>query len=101
MSNFVRVANTDALKPGECRVITAKGKTLALYNVNNQYFATENSCSHRAGPLGDGILDGDIVTCPWHGWQFDVTTGKREADDQVRLKTFDVMVTSRHVLVKL
>ena len=52
------------------------GKTLAIANVEGKFLAIDNTCLHRGGPLGQGELKGKIVTCPWHGWQYDVTTGK-------------------------
>src|SRR2546427_7356751 len=47
----------------------------SLFNVDGTYYAINNSCAHRGGPLGEGELDGRVVTCPWHAWRWDVTTG--------------------------
>jgi len=61
--------------PGDCRTIEVDGTMVAVFNVNGQFYAMDGSCPHAGGPLGDGFLNGNLVTCPWHGWQFDVTTG--------------------------
>jgi nitrite reductase (NADH) small subunit len=73
---FLRAAKTSDLPPGAIHVIQVEGKALALANVGGKFFAINNTCLHRGGPLGEGSLEDKIVTCPWHGWQYDVTTGK-------------------------
>jgi nitrite reductase/ring-hydroxylating ferredoxin subunit len=52
------------------------GKSIALFNVDGVFYAIDNTCTHRGGPLSEGVLDGKEVTCPWHGAVFDVTTGQ-------------------------
>ena len=76
MPIFVKVASTFDLKPGSAMTVTANGTEIALYNVAGKIYATNNTCLHQGGPLGEGQLEGNVVTCPWHGWQFNVTTGK-------------------------
>ncbi len=49
---------------------------MALANVAGKFYAINDVCVHRGGPLGEGELEANVVTCPWHGWQYDVTTGK-------------------------
>jgi nitrite reductase/ring-hydroxylating ferredoxin subunit len=73
---FTTVAKTSELKPGEGKIAEAGGKTLAVFNVDGGFHCIDNTCCHRGGPLGDGELDGTTVTCPWHGWRYDVTSGK-------------------------
>src|SRR5206468_1919757 len=65
----VRVAAVGDVASGEGRVVEVEGKTLALFNVDGTYYAIDNSCAHRGGPLGEGELDGCVVTCPWHAWR--------------------------------
>lgn len=98
---FVSIANTDELRPGECKVVAANGLPLALYNIAGEFFVTNNECPHRRGPLGDGQLDGPIIICPWHGWAFDVTTGVSIDTQTCVLKTFAVRVQDGKVQVKL
>jgi nitrite reductase (NADH) small subunit len=73
---FVRTIKVDELPPGTVRELYIEGKAVAVANVAGKIFAINNTCLHRGGPLGQGLLEGKVVTCPWHGWQFDVTTGK-------------------------
>lgn len=60
---------------GEGRTVEVDGTVVAVFNVDGRYYALDGVCPHAGGPLGDGFLTGTVVTCPWHGWQFDVTTG--------------------------
>lgn len=101
MAEFVTVANKDELKSGECKVVVLKNRTLALYNVDDNYYATDNTCMHKGGPLGDGELDGIIITCPWHGWQYDVTTGENTWDSNTKVETFEVQIRADEVQIKI
>ena len=76
MNERIKVAQTDQLAPGRSKLIKAKGREIALFNVAGSFYAIANSCPHSTGPLVEGRLYGNIVTCPWHGSQFDVTTGQ-------------------------
>jgi 3-phenylpropionate/trans-cinnamate dioxygenase ferredoxin component len=72
---FVRVARSDEIRPGEKRVIEVDGELVLVVNLDGQFYAVEDVCTHDGGPLGEGVLqDGDIV-CPRHGAHFDVRTG--------------------------
>jgi nitrite reductase/ring-hydroxylating ferredoxin subunit len=65
------------LPSGACaRFELPDGDELAIYNVDGEYYATENFCPHKGAPLSEGILCGPVVECGWHGWQFDVRTGR-------------------------
>jgi nitrite reductase/ring-hydroxylating ferredoxin subunit len=70
------VAKTGDLKPGEGKIAEVDGRSLAVFNVDGKFHCIENTCCHKGGPLGEGDLDGTTVTCPWHGWRYDVTTGR-------------------------
>jgi nitrite reductase/ring-hydroxylating ferredoxin subunit len=97
--DFVRVASVVDVPPGAGKVVHAGGKALALFNVDGTFYALDNTCLHRGGPVGEGDLDGVVVTCPWHGFQYDVTTGKNVFDPEVGLQTFPVRVAGDDVLV--
>lgn len=65
------------LRPGRCSAVALPdGNELAVYNVDGEFFATENSCPHHGAPLADGRLCGHLIECGWHGWQFDVRNGR-------------------------
>jgi nitrite reductase/ring-hydroxylating ferredoxin subunit len=76
MADFVKVANTNEIEPGQVRLVDVKGKEIALFNVDGEFFALDNTCTHHGGPLAEGELAGHEVTCPWHGATFDVRTGE-------------------------
>ena len=73
---FLRAARKDEIPAGSIREFQVDGHTLAIANVGGKFYAIDNTCLHRGGPLGQGDLNGTAVTCPWHGWQYDVTSGK-------------------------
>ena len=61
------------IEPGQARLVDVKGKEIALFNVDGEFFALDNTCTHRGGPLAEGEVAGHKVTCPWHGATFDPT----------------------------
>ncbi len=101
MGKRVKVAETSDLNSGEGKVVEVDGKTLALFNVGGTYYATDNTCLHRGGPLGEGELDEKIVTCPWHGWRYDVTTGVNTNNPAVKVSSFPVTVEGTTVFVEI
>jgi nitrite reductase/ring-hydroxylating ferredoxin subunit len=76
MPEFVKVATTDQVSPGQAKLVEVNGTEIALFNIDGAFHAIDNNCTHVGGPLCEGELDGGEVTCPWHGAVFDVTTGK-------------------------
>jgi len=98
----VRVGGVNDLKPGECKTVEANGTAIALYNVAGTYFATNNTCAHRGGPLGEGTLEGETVTCPWHGFQFNVASGQCSAPNPaLKVAAYPVSVRGSDVFVEL
>jgi nitrite reductase (NADH) small subunit len=85
---FVRAARTDEIPAGTIREFQVDGLTVAIANIGNKFYAINNTCLHRGGPLGQGQLQGVAVTCPWHGWQYDVTTGKLTMNPTIGVKTY-------------
>jgi|ERR671919_1745654 nitrite reductase (NADH) small subunit/3-phenylpropionate/trans-cinnamate dioxygenase ferredoxin subunit len=75
MAAFVKVAKTDEVALSQGKMVEVSGKKIALFNVAGSFYAIDDTCSHRGGPLSEGGLDGKQVTCPWHGAIFDTTTG--------------------------
>jgi nitrite reductase/ring-hydroxylating ferredoxin subunit len=97
--SFVRVAKTSEIPPGEGRVFVVQGRPIALFNVGGSFYALSNVCLHRGGPVGEGDLDGTIVTCPLHGWEYDVRTGSNTINPAARLSTFPVRIEGSDVYV--
>jgi nitrite reductase/ring-hydroxylating ferredoxin subunit len=101
MANFVRVCKTEDVKAGCGRSIEISGKPLALFNVDGGFYAINDVCGHRGGPLGEGELDGKTVICPWHGWRYNVTTGENELVPDLPTEKYDVKVDGEDILVDL
>jgi len=76
MGVFVKAASMSELAPGQARLVNIKGKEIALFNIEGNFFALENACTHEEGPLAEGDIEGHEVTCPWHGARFDIRTGE-------------------------
>jgi nitrite reductase/ring-hydroxylating ferredoxin subunit len=95
----VTVARVEDVKPGQAKVVVVAGRLVAIYNVNGTFYATDNTCLHRAGPLGEGFLDGAVITCPMHGWQYDVRTGQSFMNPAAKLRTYQVVVEGEAVKV--
>ena len=76
MTNLVEVAQLNQLDRGQRKLVRAKGREVALFNIEGTLYAIDNSCSHSTGPLIEGRLSGTMVTCPWHGARFDISDGK-------------------------
>ena len=81
-------------------MVEAEGKTIALFNIDGAFYAVDNACTHRGGPLGQGRVSGTIVTCPWHGNQFDVATGRVITGTRA-VTTYAVHIQGDHVLIDL
>lgn len=101
MGEFVRVAATGDVLPGQAIVAEVQGKTLAIFNVDGQFHAIDNVCVHRGGPLGEGDVEGKLVACPWHGWQFDVTTGECVKNPAAKVEVYPVQVDGTDIKVQL
>jgi nitrite reductase/ring-hydroxylating ferredoxin subunit len=75
MADFVRVAGKSEIPAGQGRMFDIGGRQVAVFNVAGKFHAIDNVCEHQGGPLAEGELDGCVVTCPWHGWTYDVSSG--------------------------
>ncbi len=76
MAGFVKVAKSDEIAPDQGKLVEIEGKRIALFNVEGSFYAIDDTCTHRGGPLSEGVLNGQEVTCPWHGAVFNVTTAE-------------------------
>ena len=101
------VGTLDEIRPGQRKIVAVAGRTIGVFNVDGEFFALLNRCPHQGGNLCDGRLiglvessapgvyrysrQGEILRCPWHGWEFDVRTGKSRCDPaRIRTKTYEV-----------
>ena len=99
MSGFEPVARADDIPPGTGKQLLLGDHVIALFNVEGTFYAMDGVCLHRGGPVGEGDLEGTIVTCPWHGFQYDVTTGRNVMDPDIGLQPYKVDVTDGVVSV--
>ena len=101
MGEYVRIAGTDDVKPGHGMAAELQGKSLALFNIDGAFHVIDNTCLHRGGPLGEGEVEGSVVTCPWHGWQFNVTTGECIRNPAAKVEVYLVKIEGNDVKVLL
>ena len=102
MADFQKLTTTSELPPpGEAREFTLGARAVCVANENGKFFAMDNVCAHRGGPLGQGIVEEGKVVCPWHGWQFDLLTGKSEQSPTLGVSIYELKIEGQDVLVKL
>lgn len=101
MGTWHCVAKVGQLREGEGTSVEAKGVGIALFNVGGRIYALDNTCPHAGGPLGEGLLDGYIVKCPWHGWRYDVRTGERPENPVFTVPCYEVQVDRDQINVLL
>ena len=99
MPNFVKVATVSQVPPGTGMVATVSNKEVAIFNVDGTFHAIDNTCKHRGGPLGEGELEGETVTCPWHAWQYNVKTGACLTKEGITVDKYEVRVEDGDVKV--
>ena len=102
MAQWVRVCGTKEVpQPGHVMEAVAAGAPICLANVRGELSALDNLCPHRAGPLGQGWIEGDAVICPWHSWAFHFKTGLSEYPADEAVAVFAVKVSGEDVLVQI
>jgi nitrite reductase (NADH) small subunit len=102
MSELIKLTTVSELPPeGEAREFETNGKTICVANTSEGYAAMDNICVHRGGPLGQGVVDGNKVICPWHGWTFDANTGVCTHNLDVRVAVYPLKIEGEDVLVEL
>jgi nitrite reductase/ring-hydroxylating ferredoxin subunit len=116
MSRHV-VAATGDIQPGDRKLFIVKGRPIAIFNLAGEYFGLLNRCPHQGGSLCDGVVtgllessepgsyrysrQGEIVRCPWHGWEFDIRTGQSYCDpERIRTKAYEVAAESGQTVVE-
>ena len=101
MARFVKAAEKSELMEGFGKVVNVEGRSIALFRVKDEFFALANVCLHRGGPLGEGSLNGSVVTCPWHGWKFDVRTGSFAVIPTLKVAAYKVKEQDGTVMVEI
>lgn len=98
---FVRVGRVSEFAPGAAKMVVVGGRHVALFRLDDEFFALDNLCLHRGGPLCEGPIAAGIVTCPWHGWSFEIRTGTMVQDPRVGVSKHRVQVSGDEVSVCL
>ena len=98
-SAFVRAIRTTAIARGEAAIVRIGRYDVAIFNLGDSFVAYENSCPHQGGPIGEGLIEGTTVICPWHAWCFDLRTGKMTLGDFASLRKFEVRIANDAVEV--
>ncbi len=102
MQEIVKVATLDQIAPGTLLYVSVDGLPIALANVNGKIYAFSDSCRHEGGSLSSGVLRDDIVTCPLHGWAYNVRTGKSIVPPiGLRIPTYEVRIEGVDLYVVL
>ncbi len=101
MSEFIEVAKTSDLPVGRATVRSIGDRRIALYHTPSGFFASDNTCPHRGGPLGEGDVVGNEIVCPWHFWTFEIQTGVCPGNSEMCLVIHEVRVDGDRVLVRL
>lgn len=98
---YVKVGRLGEFPAGMLKKVQLGGEYVLVANVGGKIYAISNTCTHRGGPLDEGELKGNIVTCPWHGGQFEVTTGKVVSPSPTKDEvSFDIRIHASDVLLK-
>ena len=111
MAEKYEVCSVDELPPGERKIVEVSGLSIGVFNLNGEYYALNNACPHQLADLCKGRLtgvvtsssvgefdwerDGQIIQCPWHHWEFDITTGESVFNPHLRARTYDTEVESK------
>jgi nitrite reductase (NADH) small subunit len=101
MPEFVTVARVDDVPPGTVRAVSAGDRDIALVRVGDEFYALRSQCLHLKGPLGEGELEDWYLACPWHGWRYDVRTGRNDFDLAIQAETYEVRVEDGDVKVAI
>lgn len=100
MADFQKVASVGDVRAGEMLLVQVDGQDVVLANVDGQIVAFGNECTHRGGPLSEGILEGGIVECPYHQGRFDVRTGEVvDEPPEEPIPTYQVQVEGEEIKV--
>jgi nitrite reductase/ring-hydroxylating ferredoxin subunit len=95
------ICDADEIPDGERKIMRIGGRSMGIFHHEGEWYAVRNYCLHRSGPVATGDLEGDVLTCPWHGYQYDVKTGEFLLDPAVKLETYEVGIRDGKVHVQL
>ena len=97
----IRVSETEAVPEGKGIVVNVEGKQLAIFRYQGEFFALDETCPHRGGPLHEGLIQEGVVACPWHLWQFNLKTGLSPVNPLSKAQAYKTRVEGNNVLVEI
>jgi nitrite reductase (NADH) small subunit/3-phenylpropionate/trans-cinnamate dioxygenase ferredoxin subunit len=99
MSDFVTVAKVGEIAEGEGQAFPVNGRMVAVFNKGGEYFAIDDFCPHMGASLAGGWVDGNVVTCPWHAWRFNVCDGTWCDNPRIKIDSFAVRLAGDEIQV--
>lgn len=99
--NRVRVARVSEVAEGQGIVVDVGGKRIALFRYQGDFFALDETCPHRGGPLHEGLIQDGVVACPWHLWLFDLKTGVSPVNPLSRVSTYSLTIQGEEIWLEL
>jgi nitrite reductase (NADH) small subunit len=99
MSHRVRLCSVEDIPVGYGREFTVGDRIFAVFHVGDAFHVIDGICPHAGGPLAEGVLQGSVVTCPWHGWQFDVSTGRHCLTERIQQTRYECGIEDDGVVV--
>jgi nitrite reductase/ring-hydroxylating ferredoxin subunit len=101
MPEYRTVAGVNEIPEGQGKIFDFNGNQIAIWKYAGNFYAFQNVCPHRGGPVGEGELEGSIITCPWHGWQFDLTTCTNPMNPAAKLTKYDLLIEGDEIKIAL
>ena len=99
--DFVKVAESKDIGPSSMNVVLVAGEKVCIINIEGNFYAIGNVCTHMGGPLNEGTLEGFEVECPWHGSKFDVRTGEpTKPPARQAVSSYEVKIQDNNILVR-
>jgi nitrite reductase (NADH) small subunit len=99
MPEFIKVAKKKDIAPGTSKAVVVGGQDVAVFNVSGKFYALRDFCPHRGGPLSEGPIKGSVVTCGWHGWDFNIKDGSSVTMSGAKVACYEVQVEGDDILV--
>ena len=99
MAKFIKVGKTSDLAPGEKMLVEYEDEDVGVFNIEGQFYAISDVCTHDGGPLVEGVLAGDQIICPRHGARFNVKTGEQTMPAYIPVPLYQVKIEGDDILI--
>jgi len=101
MAEWISAGKAGSILEGQPKIIIHKHLEIAIFLVGSDYFALRNFCPHRGGPIAEGIISGNLVTCPYHDWTFEISTGECTLNPAARVQRFATRMAGEEIEVQV